>query len=48
MINSISDSEGKGMYKVTSTTVNESQATIIFVGSVDDVDMKLKKKIIII
>lgn len=44
VISSIRDSEGKEIYKVTSTAVNGSQATIMFVGSVGDVEMKLEKK----
>ncbi|NSW94525.1 MAG: hypothetical protein HPY62_07440 [Bacteroidales bacterium] len=41
---SIKDSEGKDLYKVEKTSVQEKQATITFIGSQGVVDMILTKK----
>ncbi len=39
----IKDSDGKELYKVVRTTVNEKQATIRFIGSQGEVTMTLNK-----
>lgn len=40
----IKDSEGKDMFKVVNTSVNEKRATISFIGSQGEVDMILVRK----